>query len=738
MFKNAKLSTKVHIPMIVTMVIGLLVVLIYSYSVVKDVKKEVYEEIGQKINHFVQNSLKENEIFVKTSSIYLSDSAAVKQDLLTGNREMVLKALQMMQQNVRAHSHFKTVKYHVHTKDLHSFVRSWAPQKFGDDLSGFRLDLVKLKQVQKPMATYNVSRVGLVLRGLAPIYDQGNYIGSIETILGFDKLIQDAQKQHLVVGILMDKKYLSIASKVQSAPYSNGFVWVGGSQDPQFKGALNELKALKTGEVQLNDFLGFIKPIRDVNQNVIGYLVVAESNADAQKVIEVSTHGLYMQIAAMVIADLLVLFTLLWIVKRMIVKPIQELDQLAAELASGEVQYGKRLPVNSTDEIGEASRNFNQFIEKVEGLAKEAEAKAEEANRSEARALESMRKSELLVDLSNSMIDGSIHNASNIQGSMTHAIDNIRDVNQLNAKTGGVISEVTDNTEEIIDKLHSMRELADQSKQKATELDSSVNEIGNVINLIKDISEQTNLLALNAAIEAARAGEYGRGFAVVAEEGRDLANRTQKAAQEVEQNIEQLREHSSEMVHTGERNAENANESIQKLGGFRQTLNDLVLNANQIASDNRKISYEMFTNLAKLDHLVFKTNAYASIFREKLQAQFSDHHSCRLGKWYDQGEGHQYLSGSPSYGQIEAPHKRVHDHVLHALQCVETHRCVENKESVVADFHAAESASRELFAILDRVVHEAAEEMDRKSQQMQSELSVTYQETEEGDEKTAS
>src|SRR5262249_40560685 len=74
---------------------------------------------------------------------------------------------------------------------------------------------------------------------------------------------------------------------------------------------------------------------------------------------------------------------------------------------------------------------------------------------------------------------------------------------------------------------------ADTTNEQITRLTQSVQEIGDVVNLIRHIAGQTNLLALNATIEAARAGESGRGFAVVASEVKSLAVQTAKATEQI-------------------------------------------------------------------------------------------------------------------------------------------------------------------------------------------------------------
>jgi methyl-accepting chemotaxis protein len=114
--------------------------------------------------------------------------------------------------------------------------------------------------------------------------------------------------------------------------------------------------------------------------------------------------------------------------------------------------------------------------------------------------------------------------------------------------------------------------------------------IGTVLDVIKNIAEQTNLLALNAAIEAARAGEQGRGFAVVADEVRTLAQRTQESTTEIEGLVEALQSGAQQAVDVMGNSRDQAENTVSQARLAGESLDAITQSVETIVNMNTQIA----------------------------------------------------------------------------------------------------------------------------------------------------
>jgi twitching motility protein PilJ len=128
------------------------------------------------------------------------------------------------------------------------------------------------------------------------------------------------------------------------------------------------------------------------------------------------------------------------------------------------------------------------------------------------------------------------------------------------------------------DQISGMNEIRAQIQDTAKRikrLGESSQEIGEIVELISDITEQTNVLALNAAIQAASAGEAGRGFTVVAEEVQRLAERSGEATKQIEAIVKMIQADTQDAISAMERSTEGVVEGAKLSDAAGQALQEI-------------------------------------------------------------------------------------------------------------------------------------------------------------------
>lgn len=626
--KNMSIRIRIFIIIAVIFFFSLLILIPYIFYEFTRIKDQTLANVSSAITADFENTLEAKKKVWLTNALQIANNPIIEEAMANGERQRCIDMLNHYGTVFRENTGFKNVNVHLITADGRSFVKSWAPNSYGESLE-YAPSYGEVLKTGKAAVVMEQSPKGLRLKGLFPVTHDGAVIGLVNFEGGLNSIKRTLKPGQTDFLYFIDNSLLDIATSLKEKPATDRYTLSQKDADEKYlEYVLRKLdfESAQRGFHFDDEYLTVAKPVEDIHGKVIGVFLIAQENHIVTKILKDNRRLLTNILIIVTTMSSILLISLMLFLEKSIIRPIRNFSGTMNTLAEGNltVQMPHR---NRGDELGMLARDTERMIEEMRKVLSTAQ--------------------QMVHDLTitfNEMNGTSDDLSSKSQTTAATAEELSATIEEISAGNSNIFDTVdyqhkrTQILIENINRLHEIVKAEEEEMQQALEVKNSLDgiistirsQINDTVDLMKksnseaatmidytssidDIAEQTNLLSLNASIEAARAGEAGKGFAVVADEISKLATQ----AGDNTKNITSIMESTSQSIEQSSTALQTAITHIEKVFQGLESFGTTVKKVNEFMGRGQTINEELHGDA---QHFLTRANRIMEAIEEEKKA----------------------------------------------------------------------------------------------------------------------